>query len=235
MLAWVPLVCTHGTLNTPTKKAQLTGYNWAASARTWKKCCQICRWHVENNLNVHSDSHSTPRDVLGRVLTVVVAFYSVWFTLLLGELELHACMPGVHTQRREAPLKHDKNVATKYEEPSIFQNNELSIFTLFTFFHVFHVDMIGCNKYCSCNNDTNGIYLLDIKYSTFTNILAILRPVWEFSTSVTFVSNKVMWWYKMRIDECHQNVTSTRATTILGFDFIFQHLPSGVAWLWLAA
>ena len=53
----------------------------------------------------------------------------------------------------------------------------------------------------------------NIKYSIFTNILAILRPVWEFSTSVTFVSNKVMWWYKMRIDECHQNVTSTRATT----------------------
>ena len=69
-------------------------------------------------------------------------------------------MHGVHTQRREATLKHDKNVATKYEEPSIFQNNELSIFTLFTFFHVFHINRIGCNKYYSCNYDTNIIDLL---------------------------------------------------------------------------
>jgi hypothetical protein len=61
--------------------------------------------------------------------------------------------------RREAPFKRDENVATKYEEPTIFQNNELSIFTLFTFFHVFHVNRIGCNRYCSCNNDTNGIDL----------------------------------------------------------------------------
>ena len=49
-----------------------------------------------------------------------------------------ACMHarGAHPHR-EAPFKHDENVATKYEEPSIVQNNELSIFTLFTFFHVF--------------------------------------------------------------------------------------------------
>ena len=172
--------------------------------------------HSSEHLNVHSDSHSTPRDVLGRVLTVVVAFYSVWFTLLLGELELHACMHGVHTQRREATLKHDKNVATKYEEPSIFQNNELSIFTLFTFFAFFtFIWSAVINTVLVIMIIIVFIYF-DIKYSTFTNILAILRPVWEFSTSVTFVSNKVMWWYKMRIDECHQNVTSTRATTIVG-------------------
>ena len=50
---------------------------------------------------------------------------------------------------------------------------------------------------------------IDIKYSAFTNILSILRPIWEFSTSVTFVSNKVMWWYKIIIDrvlpECYIN------------------------------
>ena len=69
---------------------------------------------------------------------------------------MHAVAAHPH---REAPFKHDENVATKYEEPSIFQNNELSIFTLFTFFHVFHINRIGCNKYYSCNYDTNIIDL----------------------------------------------------------------------------
>jgi hypothetical protein len=35
MLVWVPTICTHGTLNTPTEKAQLTGCDRAAAARIW--------------------------------------------------------------------------------------------------------------------------------------------------------------------------------------------------------
>ena len=60
-----------------------------------------------------------------------------------------------------ALFKHDTkfNVAAKYEEPSIFHNNELIIFTLFTFFHVSYINIISCNKYNSCNCDTNGIDL----------------------------------------------------------------------------
>ena len=84
--------------------------------------------------------------------------------ICLTNAEVRAiCMHAVDAhQRREAPFKHDENVATKYEEPTIFQNNELRIFTLFTFFHVFHVYRIDCNKYCSFNNDTNSIDLPSI-------------------------------------------------------------------------
>ena len=59
-----------------------------------------------------------------------------------------------------ALFKHDENVAAKYEEPSIFHDNELIIFTFFQFFHVVYTDIISCNKYNSCNCDTNGIDLL---------------------------------------------------------------------------